>query len=63
MDIKKTTTTKMDIKKCHYEPDGVLVDENGAEIDVNSELHKFFGEADAFNITATLKMEEDLGDE
>ena len=62
MDIKKTITTKMDIKKCHYE-DGVLIDENGEEVDVNEKLFKLFGSADSFNVSATLKEENEILEE
>ena len=59
MDIKKTTTTKMTIKKCHFDGD-MLFDEGGEEINVNEKLHKIFGDALSFDVTATVKEDIDL---
>lgn len=56
MDIKKTITTKLTIKKCHFE-DGELIDENGAVVDVNDALYNLFKDAEAFDVTANLKEE------
>lgn len=62
MDIKKTTTTKMTIKKCRFE-DGMLFDEGGEEINVNEKLQKVFGSAVAFDVTASVKEDIDLEEE
>ena len=62
MDIKKTTTTKMTIKKCHFDGD-ILIDENGEEINVNEKLLKLFGDAVAFDVSATLKEDEEIFEE
>lgn len=59
MDIKKTTTTKMTIKKCYFDGN-MLFDEGGEEINVNEKLHKVFGDAIAFDVTATVKEDIDL---
>lgn len=62
MDIKKTTTTKIAIKKCHFEDD-ILIDENGEEINVNEKLQKVFQTAESFDVVATLKEDFDLEEE
>ena len=63
MDIKKTTTTKLTIKKCHFEDvdnGHVLIDENGEEINVNDALFKLFADAVCFDVVANMKEEFDI---
>lgn len=60
MDIKKTTTTKLSLKKCHFTEEGKLVDEDGEIINVNDELYKYFAYASSFDLTASQKFDEDL---
>ena len=61
MEVKETTNTKLEVKKARFE-DGIIVDENGAEIDLNREIARFFGES-TFNISVTTKTDRDLTEE
>lgn len=61
MEVKETTNTKLEVKKAHIE-NGIVVDENGAEVNLNREIARFFGDT-VFSISVTTKTDRDLTEE